>query len=93
MSRHRQLSVECRDRPRALQRVVAVCEGRRCPIVALDWRAGDRHRPAHLVITVTGDERQTARLRHWLEALVEVRRVVELAPEPVCGPGPEPVAA
>lgn len=72
--RHYVLDVD--DREDVLLRVLTVCHARQCPVVALDYRRGDRHRASQLVLTVgRGPQRGDLALR--LAGLVDVQRVAE----------------
>jgi acetolactate synthase regulatory subunit len=56
---HLELTVA--DTPLVLDRIVSVCRGRRCTIVALRFEAADRHRPGRVSATIEAD-RSRARL-------------------------------
>jgi acetolactate synthase small subunit len=50
---HLELTVA--DTPLVLDRIVSVCRGRRCAIVALRFEAADRHRPGRVLATIEAD--------------------------------------
>jgi acetolactate synthase regulatory subunit len=50
---HLELTVA--DTPLVLDRIVSVCRGRRCAIVALRFEAADRHRPGRALVAIEAD--------------------------------------
>jgi acetolactate synthase regulatory subunit len=62
------------DQPGALERVLALCSRKRCPVVSLAYRAGDRHRPGGLELGVRAGSR-APELEARLAGLVDVLEV------------------
>jgi acetolactate synthase regulatory subunit len=69
------LDVRIRDSPDAIVRVLATLRRRRCRITAVDFAAGDRHRPGCLRIRVLAPLATASSLRHWIANLVDVLEV------------------
>jgi acetolactate synthase regulatory subunit len=69
------LEVRLRDSPDAVVRVLATLRRRRCGITAVDFAAGDRHRPGWLRIRVLAPPATAHSLRHWIANLVDVLEV------------------
>lgn len=61
--------------PAVLERVVSACRSRRCDIVSLEYRAGDRHRPGRVSLTVQGADRMVGLAQDRLARLVDVLAV------------------
>jgi acetolactate synthase regulatory subunit len=72
------LSVEVDDHPAVLLRVLTVVRRRGYEALAVDYRRGDRHRPARLELQVAGARPE--RLCSHLGQLLEVRNVETDAP-------------
>ena len=62
------------EQPGALERVLAMCSRKRCPVVSLEYRAGDRHRPGGLELGVRAGAR-APELEARLAGLVDVLEV------------------
>ena len=71
----RQFELDVIDRPDVLVRLLMLCHRRRCRVTAVDYVAGDRHRPARLLMRVEAEPRQTRQMGAWLLASVDVIRV------------------
>jgi acetolactate synthase regulatory subunit len=69
------LDVRVRDSPDALVRVLATLRRRRCDITAVDFAAGDRHRPGWLKVAVLAPGATASSLPHWMANLVDVLEV------------------
>ena len=69
------LEVSVTGGPAVLERVVSACRSRRCEIVSLEFRAGDRHRPGRVRMTVRGAERMVGLAEDRLARLVDVLAV------------------
>ena len=69
------LDVRVLDIPDAIVRVLATLRRRRCRITAVDFSAGDRHRPGWLRIRVLAPPATANSLRHWVANLVDVLEV------------------
>jgi acetolactate synthase regulatory subunit len=69
------LDVRIRDSPDAIVRVLTTLRRRRCGITAVDFAAGDRHRPGWFRIRVLAPPATTKSLRHWIANLVDVLAV------------------
>lgn len=76
MSVQRHYVLEVDERSDVLLRVLSTCQTRRCPVVAVDYRRGDRHRSTQLLLTVAGGPAR-GDLATRLGRLVDVRRVEE----------------
>jgi acetolactate synthase small subunit len=68
-------SLQLHATPSVLLRIVAVCHRRSCAVTALDYFAGDQHRPGHLTLTIRGAAPQARRLEQWLDRLLDVEQV------------------
>jgi acetolactate synthase regulatory subunit len=73
-SSHR-LELSVAAAPLVVDRVVSVCRARRCPIVALDFQAGDRHRSGSIALTVDANGARARLLEDRLAALADVLAV------------------
>jgi acetolactate synthase regulatory subunit len=69
------LDVRVRDSPDAIVRVLAMLRRRRCEITAVDFVAGDRHRPGWFRIGVLAPPATANSLPHWIANLVDVLEV------------------
>jgi acetolactate synthase small subunit len=73
---HLELTVA--DTPLVLDRIVSLCRGRRCAIVALRFEAADRHRPGRVSATIEADARRARLAAQRLAALPGVLAVAHL---------------
>ena len=76
-----------------IDRVVGVCRARRCPIVALHYKAADVHAPGVLRVVVDAPPTRTRLLERRLRALVDVLAVESRAPGAPATAAPEERAA
>jgi acetolactate synthase regulatory subunit len=70
-----QLELDVRDHPEALRRIITVCRRRDCRIVALSYESTPHGDAGRVMLRLTGEAEQTARLRSWLANLVDVLAV------------------
>ena len=77
-----QLELTVADTPLVLDRIVSVCRGRRCAIVALRFEAADRHRPGRVLATVEADVKRARLAAQRLAATPGVLAVAHVG-----GPG------
>lgn len=73
---HLELTVA--DTPLVLDRIVSICRGRQCAIVALRFEAADRHRPGRVWATIEADGRRARLAAQRLAALPGVLAVAHL---------------
>jgi acetolactate synthase small subunit len=73
---HLELTVA--DTPLVLDRIVSLCRGRRCTIVALRFEAADRHRPGRVSATIEADGRRARLVAQRLAALPGVLAVAHI---------------
>lgn len=73
---HLELTVA--DTPLVLDRIVSICRGRQCAIVALRFEAADRHRPGRVSATIEADGRRVRLAAQRLAALPGVLAVAHL---------------
>lgn len=73
---HLELTVA--DTPLVLDRIVSLCRGRQCAIVALRFEAADRHRPGRVLATIEADGRRARLAAQRLAALPGVLAVAHL---------------
>jgi hypothetical protein len=59
--------------PAALVRVLTILRRRCCEITHVEFDAGDRHRPGHLVVGIEPPPTHGHTVAAWLENLVDVR--------------------
>ena len=74
----RRFIVRITDQPDVLNRVVVMCQQRRCQVVALSFVAPDCHRHGELSLTVRAPSWHGDRLACWLAGLINVIGVDEL---------------
>lgn len=74
----RQFELDVIDRSDVLARLLMLCHRRRCRVTAVAYAAGDRHRPARLLLSLEAQPRQMRRIGEWLLAPVDVIRVTAL---------------
>jgi acetolactate synthase regulatory subunit len=74
-AQRRRLELHTLDAPDLLVRVLLVLRRRGCVVVAVDYRASDRHRPGHFAVTVDAPARTGHSLDAWLENVVGVTAV------------------
>jgi acetolactate synthase small subunit len=67
--------IRLRDTPDAIARVVTTLRRRSCVVVAIDFRATDRHRPGRLAIVYEPLPRCRQAVPEWLGNLVDVLEV------------------
>lgn len=72
---HRRASIEIGDAPDALVRVLALLRRRGCRVLAVDFRAGDRHRRGWLSVAYAPPPRCEHTVAAWLANLVDVTGV------------------
>ena len=72
------LDLTVADMPLVLDRIVSVCRGRQCAIVALRYEAADRHRPGRVSATLEADGRRARLAAQRLAALPGVLAVAHL---------------
>jgi acetolactate synthase small subunit len=73
---HLELTVA--DTPLVLDRIVSLCRGRQCAIVALRFEAADRHRPGRVSVTLEADGRRARLAVRRLAALPGVLAVAHI---------------
>ena len=78
MSR-RVADIRLRDAPDAITRVLTTLRRRSCIVVAIDFWAGDRHRPGRLTIEYEPPPRCAPAVPAWLGNLVDVLEVRDRA--------------
>jgi acetolactate synthase regulatory subunit len=71
--------IRLRDAPDAITRVLATLRRRSCVVVAIDFWAGDRHRPGRLTIEYEAPPRCATAVPAWLTNLVDVLEVRDRA--------------
>lgn len=71
----RTYTLELREAPEALERVLTELRRRRCRITHLEFAAADRHRPAELVVGVEAPTSHAHLVEAWLANLVAVTAV------------------
>ena len=76
----RLLSVEIRETPDVLPRILTLLLRRRCTVTRVDFIAHDRHRPGRLVLGYDAPALHADRTADWLRALVDVLIVESLEP-------------
>lgn len=64
--------LQVRDAPDVLVRVLTTLRRRGCGVVAVDYRAGDRHRTGRLRVDFTPPTRHEHAVTAWLANLVDV---------------------
>jgi hypothetical protein len=69
------LDVRVCGSPDAIVRVLATLRRRLCAITAVDFAAGDRHRPGWFTIRVLAPSATASNVRHWIANLVDVLAV------------------
>jgi hypothetical protein len=69
------LSVQLGPQAGAVVRILALLQRRRCRVTRVDFLAGDRHRPGHLLIGCEAPAAHAHRVEHWVRALVDVQAV------------------
>jgi acetolactate synthase regulatory subunit len=77
VGRQRRLSVHTTDDPDVLLRVLTVLRRRGFAVHGLEFRAGDRHAPARLDVTVEAQTRLGHQLEAWLLNVVGVLSVTD----------------
>jgi hypothetical protein len=77
----RVLTVEVRDSPDVLVRVLTRLRARQCAITHVDYVARDRHHPGRLVVGIEPPRARGHCVRAWLLNLVDVLSV-EVEPAP-----------
>lgn len=70
------LELTVKDAPGVLERVVGAVRSRQCQLVALQFHAGDRHRPARVELTVDASQRAVGLAAQRLQKLVDVEGVL-----------------
>jgi acetolactate synthase small subunit len=73
---HLELTVA--DTPLVLDRIVSLCRGRQCAIVAMRFEAADRHRPGRVSATIEADARRARLAVRRLAALPGVLAVAHV---------------
>lgn len=73
MTQHISLAVS--DTPDVLVRVLTTLRRRGCTIIAVDYRAGDRHRESRLEVAYDPPPRGAGAVSAWLANLVDVKAV------------------
>ncbi len=71
--------IRLRDAPDAITRVLTTLRRRSCVVVAIDFWAGDRHRPGRLTIEYEPPPRCAGAVPAWLGNLVDVLEVRDRA--------------
>ena len=69
------LELRLRESPDAVVRVLTTLRRRRCEISAVDYAAGDRHRPGWLRVGVLVPPAMASSVPHWVGNLVDVLAV------------------
>ena len=72
---HRRAAIEIGDAPDALVRVLTLLRRRGCSVLAVDYRAGDRHRGGWLSVDYAPPPRCEHTVAAWLGNLVDVTAV------------------
>jgi acetolactate synthase small subunit len=72
------LEITVADAPLVLDRIVSLCRGRQCAIVALRFEAADRHRPGRVSATIEADGRRARLAAQRLASLPGVLAVAHL---------------
>jgi acetolactate synthase regulatory subunit len=75
------LTLEVRDAPDVLVRVLTRLRARQCAITHVDYVARDRHRPGRLVVGIEPPRARSHCVEAWLLNLVDVLSV-EVEPAP-----------
>jgi acetolactate synthase regulatory subunit len=75
---HRRATLEVRDAPDVLVRVLTTLRRRGCRLVAVDYRVGDRHRDGWLCVDYAPPPRCEHSVAAWLANLVDVTSVEDL---------------
>lgn len=68
----RRATLEVRDAPDVLVRVLTTLRRRGCAVISVDYRAGDRHRRGRLCVDYTAPPRHDHAVAAWLANLVDV---------------------
>jgi hypothetical protein len=71
------------DADDALLRVLSTLHRRRCRVTAAEFAAGfaaDRAAPGQLALRIRAPAGQAGRVAHWLNSLLDVRKVSTVAP-------------
>lgn len=71
----RRAEIRVRDSPDAVTRVLTTLRRRSCLVVAIDFRAADRHRPGRLAVVYEPPPRCRQAVPAWLANLVDVLEV------------------
>jgi len=74
----RTYTLELREAPEALERVLTELRRRRCRVTHLEYLAADRHRPTQLVVGVEAPASHAHLVEAWLGNIVAVTRVQRL---------------
>jgi acetolactate synthase regulatory subunit len=75
------LTIEVRDTPDVLVRVLTRLRSRQCAITHVDYVARDRHHPGRLVVVIEPPRARAHCVEAWLLNLVDVLSV-EVEPSP-----------
>lgn len=73
----RRATLEVRDAPDVLVRVLTTLRRRGCALVSVDYRVGDRHRAGWLDVAYTPPARCEHQVAAWLRNLVDVLDVTD----------------
>jgi acetolactate synthase regulatory subunit len=74
-SLQRRATLELRDAPDVLVRVLTTLRRRGCQVLAVDYRVGDRHREGWLTVDYAPPARCEHAVADWLANLVDVMTV------------------
>ena len=77
------LELTVKDAPGVLERVVGAVRSRQCQIVALQFHAGDRHRPGRVEITLDAPTRAVNLAAARLQKLQDVQQLAYSQPRSV----------
>ena len=75
----RRATLTVRDGADALVRVLVTLRRRGCVVEAVDYGAGDRHRPGWLTVSYVPPARHAHAVSSWLANLVDVLEVDDVA--------------